>query len=207
MEADAHFAGGGDFDIQQLAGRPLRKNVKVIGGGGAAGEQQLADADPRADIDGGGGQSAPDFIEADQPVEQFGILYRRNVAREGLVQMMVGVDEAGIHHVAAGFDDLGAGWRKGLVRAGVNRGDAVALDQHIRAVKRRFAVDHRDQGVNVLQQQGHVILFHIARACSTALRRIPISSRWGMIPFSMTTRPRAMVVTTGALTRPNSRCP
>jgi hypothetical protein len=96
VEARAQLPGALDGLVEELGGLALGEDVEVVGDGGAAGEQQLADAELRADAHVLGGQLAPDLVEADQPVEELGVLYVGQVLLEGLVQVVVGVDHAGM---------------------------------------------------------------------------------------------------------------
>jgi hypothetical protein len=41
----------------------------------------------------------PNFIKIDEPIEKLGILDLREVAGEGLIKMVMGVDKTGDHHV------------------------------------------------------------------------------------------------------------
>jgi hypothetical protein len=146
VEPRAHAQRHLDLHVQELLGRAAREYIEVVRGGGAAGQQQLADPHARADLDGLGVQLAPDFVEPHQPVEQLGVLHGRDVAGQRLVQVVVRVDEAGIDHAAGGLDHAGAG---GRAQRRPHGGDAAALQQHVHPVERLLAVHHGHQRVAV----------------------------------------------------------
>jgi hypothetical protein len=65
----------------------------VVGGGGAAREGKLGEGSLRRGEDVLRVHARPDRIERRQPVEEVGILRGRDGAGEGLVEVMVGVDQ------------------------------------------------------------------------------------------------------------------
>ena len=71
-------------------------------------------------------QILPDLVQGPQPVEQLQILHLRQIAAEGLVQVVMGVDEAGIDDATGGVDDF---LRLLFLRADV--GDDAVLHQQI----------------------------------------------------------------------------
>jgi hypothetical protein len=90
VEAEAELARCLDLVIEPGAVRP---EVGVVAGGRAAGEHQLGDGDARTDGDGFGGHVGPDGIVDAQPGEEVGVLRGGKVAREGLVEVVMGVDQ------------------------------------------------------------------------------------------------------------------
>ena len=100
-----------------------REDVVVVEDGRAAGEHQLGQARARRGVLGLGVDPGPGRVELDEPLEQRRLL--RPSARERLVEVVVGVDEA--------RRDEGAAERYPLVRlgllAGSHRGDEAVLDQ------------------------------------------------------------------------------
>ena len=105
VKAGAHRGGGVDGDVEQLVRRLPGEQVEVIGGGGAAGQQQLGDADPGAHLDRLRRQAPPHLVEPEQPVEQLGVLHPRQVAGQGLEQVVVGVDEARVDDPVGSIED------------------------------------------------------------------------------------------------------
>ena len=102
------------------------ENVMVVKAGGAAVFHQLPHAGDGAVVDHPAVQILPDLVQGLQPVEQLQILHLRQVTAEGLVQMVMGVDEAGIDDATGGVDDL---LRLLFLRADV--GDDAVLHQQI----------------------------------------------------------------------------
>ena len=78
----------------------------VVEAGGAAVFHQFPHAGDGAVIDHLTVQILPDLVQGLQPVEQLQILHLRQVTAEGLVQVVMGVDEAGIDDAPGGVDDL-----------------------------------------------------------------------------------------------------
>jgi hypothetical protein len=100
VEADAEVAGGADLGVDETL-VPAREEVEVVGGRRAAREQQLAEADARRHLHRFRVVAAPDLVQLDQPAEERRLLHARHVAGQGLREMMVRVDEAGQHDLAA----------------------------------------------------------------------------------------------------------
>ena len=136
--AQGHGAPGGRKTHAQLLGRlelgahEVARHlggvdIVVVRGRGAAGFEQLAHGQQRRIVHRLLIQVLPDFIEIDQPVEKFGILYRRQVAGQGLVEVVVGIDETGHHHTVGAVDgSIGVHGQ-----AGADFGNAVVLNQNI----------------------------------------------------------------------------
>ncbi len=70
----------------------------------------------------------PYLVQIDQPVEELGILHCGQIARQGLVEVMVRVYKAWDHHVTRGVDD---GRAFGIRKIGTDFGDAIPFDQDI----------------------------------------------------------------------------
>ena len=69
-----------------------REDVVVVEDGRAAGERELGEAGARGGVEHLVVDPRPDRVERPQPGEEVGVL--RPGAREGLVEVVVGVDEA-----------------------------------------------------------------------------------------------------------------
>jgi hypothetical protein len=72
----------------------------------------------------------PYIVEIDEPVEELGVLHRGQVAREGLVEMVMGVHEARERDVARRVDDVRA---RGDGEVGPDPRDAAAVDEDVDA--------------------------------------------------------------------------
>ena len=114
VQADACCHAGFDFIIQAGA---VGIQVKMIGSGCAARKRQLRQSGVGRDAHVIGRQPRPDRVERDQPVEQDAVL--RDAAGEGLVKMVVRVDQPwqddhapGVDHRVGGLGQLGG--RTGL---------------------------------------------------------------------------------------------
>ncbi len=94
---------GGDLVVQPGA---VREEIKMVGGGGAAREGQLGQGGLGGGEDILRVQARPDRVERGQPVEEVGILGGRDGARQGLVEMVMGVDQAGQDQVAGQVEDF-----------------------------------------------------------------------------------------------------
>ena len=109
VQAQPHFARRGDLVVQA---RAVGEEVEVVGGGGAAGKGQLGQGGLRGDEDVLRVQARPDRVKRLQPVEQVGVLGGRHGAGQGLVKVMVGVDQPGEDEVPAQVENLvGSGGR------------------------------------------------------------------------------------------------
>jgi len=154
VEADPELARRLDLGVDE-APLAFREEVKVVGGGRASREQQLADADARGGRDRGRVEVAPDLVELDQPAEERRLLHARDVARQHLRQVVVSVHEAGEHHLAARVDPAidGEAGRHGR-RAGGD--DAVVLDQDEAADEAAARVVHRRHQARVVDEGPHL---------------------------------------------------
>jgi len=114
--AQAHGAPGKHGAHAQFAHRinlhvdgifqAVGEQVVVVGGGGAAREQQFGQGDFGGQSKFLGRQTRPHRVQGFQPGEQRLIDHRRPGTGEGLVKMMVGVDQAGQDHVFACVEHL-----------------------------------------------------------------------------------------------------
>jgi hypothetical protein len=99
--ADAEPLRDRDLDVDRVV-QPGRKHVVVVGGRGAAGEQQLSHRDRRGTLQRRRRQPRPHRIQRAQPAEQLAVQRRRRRPRQCLVEVMVRVDQAGNDDVRAG---------------------------------------------------------------------------------------------------------
>ena len=139
MEAQADPPGGEDLRLEQVA-PPGGKHVVVIGGGAAAGQGQPTQ------VRGGGGvhevgvQPGPDRVQRGQPAEQ------RVVGRvspgDPLVQMVMGIDQAGGGQQPGAVDSLRVGV-PGRQRTRPDRRDPVVLHDQIAGRVFRPGLVHR----------------------------------------------------------------
>ena len=154
MEADPELARRLDLGVDEAL-LPLREQVEVVRRGGAAREQQLPEADPRRGGHRGRVEVAPDLVELDQPAEERRLLHARDVARQHLGQVVVGVDEAGQDDLAARVDaaidrDPGGNGRRS------HGENAIVLDQHVAAREAAARVVHRRHQARVVDESSHL---------------------------------------------------
>ena len=153
VEADAEVDRGRDLHVDE----PLLaagEQVEVIGGGGAAGEEQLAQAHPCRGVDGALVEAAPHVVQLAQPAEERGLLHPGHVAGEDLRQMVVSVHEAGKHHLAPGVDrpiDLD---RHGH-RTRAHMVDAVVVHQHPTVFEAGAGVVHGHEEPRAVNEGAH----------------------------------------------------
>ena len=153
LEPDAEIAGGGDLDVDE-ARLAAGEEIEMVGGRGAAGQQQLAEADPRGGVDRIRRRPAPHLVELGEPGEERGLLHAGDVAGEGLRKVVVRVDEAGEDDLAPGVDRaLGIEGRRGL--AGACGRDRFAVDHHVPARVAAALVVHGHDQPRVADQGAH----------------------------------------------------
>ena len=111
QHANAEPLGGSDLDIDGVL-EPGRKDVVMVGRGGAARQQQFRHRHGDAEIERFRRQPRPDRIQRLQPWKQFAIERRRQRPGQRLVEMMMGVDQAGQHDVVARVIYGGVGGRR-----------------------------------------------------------------------------------------------
>ncbi len=128
QDAQTETLGGGDLDVDAVF-QAGGKDVVMVGGGGAAGEHQFGHGDGGGEIERLGRKPRPHRIERLQPGEQLAVERGRQRTGERLVEMVMGVDEAGQHHVVAGFVSFDSGGLR--LPAGRDQLDDLAvLDDH-----------------------------------------------------------------------------
>jgi hypothetical protein len=149
VETEPDRVGALDLVVETGAVGP---QVVVIEGGRATRQCQLGQAQGGGDPDVVGGHAGPDRIERPQPSEQPGILCPRHYPGQGLIQVMMGVDQTRKHQMPGQVDDLvGLGRQVG---GGTHRFDpAVAGEQS--TVGDLGAVHGGEQGGVANQERGH----------------------------------------------------
>lgn len=125
MHPHPQLLGGQEHGIQHDV-RALGEDVEHVADGGAAGQGQLGKADQGARVHHLGVQAGPDGVLGGQPLEELGVLRRHQAPREGLVEVVVGVDEAGQNDVT-GEVEYGVGGG-GQVGGGADLLDDVVYD-------------------------------------------------------------------------------
>ena len=109
MEANPNLTGGDDLIVEAT---PVREKIEMVGRCRAPTARKLNEADLGGDGDRIRCQSTPDCLESPQPVEQVRILSTWHRTREGLVQVVVGVDQARGNNVSPKVKDRVRGSRK-----------------------------------------------------------------------------------------------
>ena len=102
VEPDAQFRRRLELPVNKALGAGFGEYIVMVHAGGAAVTQQLPHAGETAVIDAVRIQSPPDFIEGHQPGKQLHFLDLGQVAGEGLIEVVMGVDETGIDKAALG---------------------------------------------------------------------------------------------------------
>ena len=148
VEPDAQLPGGPELGGDQVP-RPGGKDVVVVKAGGAPRFQQLPHAG-----EGGAGhhllvQVLPHLVQGHQPGEELHPLHLWQVAGENLVEVVVGVDEAGVDHHVPGVDHL-----VGLVALRADGGDDAVPDEEIGVVVEPVPEVAGDNIPGVFDQQG-----------------------------------------------------
>ena len=106
-EADAR--GGLELVAER---RPVREEVLVVSRGRASAQRQLREGDLGRHPDIVGPDPRPDRIQDPEPVEQPCVLRRRDRPREGLIEVMVCVDQTGDDDVVAQIEHpVGGLWQ------------------------------------------------------------------------------------------------
>ncbi len=127
VEAHADLAGGGDLRGPQVAAT-AGGHVQVVHGGGASAQGELGEADPGRQVGGFLVQPGPQRVQRGEPGEQRPVDRGPVGPGEVLVDVVVGVDQAGRHQAPGGVDHLGR-LRRGIGRR-PHAGDHSAGDRH-----------------------------------------------------------------------------
>lgn len=150
MESDADLAGRVDLRLEQ-SGAALGEHVVVIGRRRAAGERQLGQPDGRRGPLPFGVDAGPHGIQLSEPAEE--PLLARPRAGERLVQMMMGVHQAGDRDRAAPVEHLRGPRGSGEVSRRAHPRDRAVLDEDRAAGDLRALVVHRHDDLAALDQQ------------------------------------------------------
>lgn len=122
----------------------------MVKAGGTAVLHQLSHAGEGGEADRIGVQVLPNFIQGGEPVEQLHVLNLGQVPGKDLVEMVVGIHQAGIAPVMGAVDD-GVG---GLGQMGTNGADKAVLTVNVNAVENIVSIVAGDEGIQIFQQQG-----------------------------------------------------
>ena len=93
--ADAQLLRGGELGADQVPAAG-REDIVVVKAGGAAVLHQLSHAGEGAQAHRLLVQSLPDLVEGGEPVEELQVLHLGQIPGEDLIEVVVGVDQAGI---------------------------------------------------------------------------------------------------------------
>ena len=147
VHADAQLVRRGKLGPQQIAGA-LGEHVVVVEAGGAAVLHQLPHAGEGGQAHHVGVQILPNLVEGLQPVEQLHVLHLGQVPGEHLVEVVVGVDKAGIaQHVRA------VQHRVGLpVKVGGDGPDDAVFGVQIHVFQQGIVVVTGDEGGDIANQ-------------------------------------------------------
>ena len=104
VHTDAQLVSGGKLGAQQVAGVG-GENIMMVKAGGAAVLHQLAHACEGGKADDFTVQVLPDLIEGFQPIEQLHILHLGKIAGKDLIEVMMGVHQAGVAEHMGAVDD------------------------------------------------------------------------------------------------------
>jgi hypothetical protein len=126
VEPQPDAARGLDLGGQHVAA-VAREDVVVVGGRGAAGLGQPAEAGRRRGVHRLGVDPGPDRVQLDQPLEQRRVL--RQPAGHPLVQVVVGVDQARREQAAGAVHVVVRQAARG--RPSADRGDVLAVHDHM----------------------------------------------------------------------------
>ena len=139
--------GGGELGPQQVPGS-AGKDVVVVKDGGASGFQQLAHAHDGAVVNRLAVQILPNLVQRPQPVKELHILHLGQIPAEGLVEMMVGVDEPRINNTSGGVQGL---VRLPLFRAHIS--DEAVLEQEVCVFQHGIGAVAGDNGGSAANQK------------------------------------------------------
>ncbi len=170
VEAQSHDAGGLDRVVQPAA---VGEDVQVVGGGGAAAERQLRQPQHRRGADVLWLHPRPDRIERLEPREQSGVLGSGHRPGQRLVQVVVGVDQAGQDDVVVQVEDLVR--RRGKFRRWAHLFDPPVTGKQAGIAQLAPAVVHGQQDRRVPDEKGGhgVPGTHFAGRCRNCLTTSP----------------------------------
>ncbi|GAP60425.1 hypothetical protein AHiyo1_39440 [Arthrobacter sp. Hiyo1] len=103
--AHAEFTHDADLDVDRVL-KSRGEEVVVVGCRGAAGKQEFRERYLHGKLEAVRSEARPYGIEVLQPREQGSVCYRAPGPREGLVEVVMRVDEPGQQDVAAGVESF-----------------------------------------------------------------------------------------------------
>jgi len=135
---------------------PVFKNISMVEDRRATGERELRQPNERAGARGFLRRSRPDPILGLQPGEKVVVLRGEKIAREGLIEVMVGIDETRQNDLSGKVDHCVGRCRKFSVRANVF--DETVLGVKPRVLHFPVLAVHCDQDFGILGEEcGHTI--------------------------------------------------
>ena len=154
MKANADLLGGGDLIVDAAA---VREDIRVIEDRRAPRRRQLGQPDERRPPRRLGSAAGPDPVVRLQPGKEIIVLRSRQVAGQRLVEVVVGIHEAGQDDLPGQVQHL-VGRRRKLVRRADLLDDSIPGEEAgVLQLAPRFV--HRHQHVGVLgQERGHQCL-------------------------------------------------
>ena len=138
----------GKLRVQQSAGAAAGEHIVVVKDGGAPGFQQLAHAHEGAVVNGFPVQIFPNFVQGSQPVKELHVLHLGQIPAKGLVEVVMGVDKAGIDHTARSVQGL-----VGILRLRAHVDNGPVPDKKIGVFQQGVLPVTGDNGRGVLNQK------------------------------------------------------
>ena len=149
VEPDADLGRCRDLVVDPAS---VLEHVGVIEDRRAARQRELGQPNQRAPVGGLRGPLGPDLVVGPQPGEQVDVLAQREVAGEGLVEVVVRVDHPGQHDLAAQVEDR-VGLRGEILRR-TDRSDHAVLHQDCAVGYFAALVVHGDEDLCVAREEG-----------------------------------------------------
>ena len=142
MKAQAKQIGGFKLAVDDARTGMAGEVILMIKGRGAAVFDQLCHSHDRRMVKALLGQAGKNWIDAVKPLQhgQLGPIQIGAVAHEGLEEMMMRIDQAGVNKPAAGVDHLGASGQRACRQVRPNGSNGTAVDQNI------LVTQHRQMG-------------------------------------------------------------
>ena len=147
VEADADLLRRPDLVVNAAV---VGVDVEVVGRGGATGEHQFGQSHQRTGVDRLRGQPGPDGVESLEPLKQRGVLRSRHGAGQGLVEVVVSINQPWQDNHPPGVEDA-----VGLGRQFGGRShllDDVVTHEQAAIGDAPPVVTHRRQQVGVFQK-------------------------------------------------------
>ncbi len=151
MKAHADFARGGNFRIDQFR-LAAGKEIMMVRGRRAAGEQQFRHTHQGGHMHGFFIQARPQGIKRAKPVEEFHVGGGGAGARQRLAEMVVGVDQSRQGHRISSADRAVGAQPRGWTLAHLL--DFPALGVNESAAQNGVVRIHRNHRVDVADEQG-----------------------------------------------------